>query len=382
MRRTVVWLGLLALLVAPVGACGTGPAPAGAGRTAVQRTLDRHAAALLDRDERAFLAGVAPAARAAQRTLFRNLAEVPLASWSYRIRSRSGDTAGAELRYRLGGYDTAPVTVPTDLTLTRDGLIAAEGTVTPQLWDQGPVRAVRGARSLVLGVGAGRAALRAFATGADRAVPAVSRVWGGGWPRRLVLEIPATGGRMAQLLNAPPTAYRGIAAVTTAELGGHAPVPADRIVVNPDAFGELSALGRQVVLTHEATHVATRTVTRSATPLWLSEGAADWTAYHTTGRTPRQAAPELARDVAAGRLPRSLPSDADFGTAARGLAQAYEGAWLACRVIAAEWGPRRLTALYRATDRSGVASAMPRTLGIGLDAFTARWRAYVQRELA
>lgn len=380
MRHTVVWLGLVALLVMPVAGCRTATEP---GPANLRRTLDRHAAALLDRDEGAFLAGVAPAARPAQRQVFRNLAEVPLASWSYAVRSRTGDTAMVELRYRLKGYDTAPVSVASTLTLTDGALIAGQRNDPPQLWDQGPVRAVRGAHSLVLGVvGEDRTALRAYAADADRAVPAVSRVWGSAWPRRVVLEVPASLDRMAELLNASPAAYEGIAAVTTAELGGRTPVPADRIVVNPEGFAELSVLGRQVVLTHETTHVATRAVTGPRTPLWLSEGAADWTAYRTTGRTPRQVAPELARDVAAGRVPQALPTDADFGTRAAGLAQAYEGAWLACRLIAANWGTERLTALYRAADRSGIESAMRRTLGIGVTAFTARWRGYVQQELA
>lgn len=388
-RRAVAWLEALgaagALLAGASGvtACGTRSEPHAATTTAaLQRTLDRHAAAVLHRDEAGFLTGVAPAARPARRTVFRNLAQVPLASWAYDVTSRSGRTARVELSYRLAGYDTAPVTVPATLTLTGDGLIAAARDSVPQLWDQGPVRAVRGDRSLVLGVGNGDAVLRGYATDADRAVPAVSGVWGEGWPRRTVLEVPASLARMAELLNASPSAYQGIAAVTTAELRDGAPVPADRIVVNPDAFAELSALGRQVVLSHETTHVATRTVTGPKTPLWLSEGAADFTAYRTTGRTPAQVAPELARDVAAGRVPGHLPTDADFGSTSTGLAQAYEGAWLACRLIAAEWGTDRLTALYRATDRVGVDTAMRRTLGIGVPEFTARWRAYVTQELA
>jgi hypothetical protein len=380
-RRTAARLApaLAVVLAAPLAACG---AAAGPPSVALRQTLDRRAAAVLHRDEGAFLAGVAPSARPAQRTVFRNLAQVPLAAWSYDIRSRAGGTARVDLRYRLRGYDTAPVVVASTLTLTRGGLIAAERDSTPQLWDQGPVRAVGGAHSLVLGVGASRAVLRGYAADADRAVPAVSRVWGGGWPRRVVVEVPASLDRMAALLGAAPASYQGIAAVTTAELGGGAPVPADRVVVNPRAFAELSGLGRQVVFTHETTHVATRAVTGARTPLWLSEGAADWTAYRGAGRAPRRIAPELAADVAAGRVPRSLPSDTDFGTTAAGLAQAYEGAWLACRLIADRWGADRLTALYRAADRTDQDTALRRTLGVGLTDFTARWRAYVQRELA
>jgi hypothetical protein len=235
----------------------------------------------------------------------------------------------------------------------------------------------------VLGVGASQASLKAYAADVDRAVATVSGVWGDGWARRVVVEVPGSLREMAVLLDASPADYQGIAAVTTAELrGSSVSVPADRVIVNPEAFGELSALGRRVVLTHETTHVATRADTTSSTPLWLSEGAADWTGYRGTGRTARQAAPELARDVAAGQPPRTLPSNADFGTTAGGLAQAYEGAWLACRLIEADWGAAGVTALYRSVgDGATVDAAMRRTLGIGLDDFTERWRAYVAREL-
>jgi hypothetical protein len=354
-------------------------------RESVQHMLDRHAAAVLGHDETAFLADVAPAGRAAQRRVFRNLAAVPLASWSYKVRRSGGGSARAQLRYRLKGYDTAPVTTDVALTLAGNGShwrIAAATDGTAQLWDQGPVRVVRGAHSLVLGNGTA-ASLKPYADEADRAVPAVSGVWGDAWARRVVLEVPASLPDMAALLDASATAYQGIAAVTTAELrGSAAPVPADRVVINPEAFGELSALGRRVVLTHETTHVATRADTSSGTPLWLSEGFADWVGYRGTGRTAPQAAPELARDVAGGRVPAALPTDAGFGTTATGLAQSYEGAWLACRLIAERWGTARLVALYRAVgEGSSADAAMRRTLGLGTGEFTVRWRAYVQREL-
>lgn len=354
-------------------------------RESVQLMLDRHASAVLGHDEAAFLADIAPGQRAAQRRVFRNLAEVPLASWSYKLLRRSGSAAEVQLRYRLKGYDTAPVADAVSLTLAGNGSrwrIAATADATAQLWDQGPVRAARGARSLVLGTGTA-ASLKAYAADVDRAVSAVTGVWGGGWTRRVVVEVPGSLGDMAALLDASPTAYEGIAAVTTAELRGSAgSVPADRVVVNPEAFGELSQLGRRVVLTHETTHVATRAATTAATPLWLSEGLADWIGYRGAGRTPREVAPELSRDIAAGRVPDALPSDAGFGTTAGGLAQSYEGAWLACRLIAGRWGNARLLALYRAVGAGATAdAAMRRTLGLGLDDFTARWRAYAEREL-
>jgi hypothetical protein len=55
---------------------------------------------------------------------------------------------------------------------------------------------------------------------------------------------------MAGLLGSTDGDYRGIAAVTTGEAGGAGAAPADRVIVNPDAYGLLGDFGRQVVLTH------------------------------------------------------------------------------------------------------------------------------------
>jgi hypothetical protein len=329
---------------------------------------------------------------------FANLRSVPLASWSYRLTGfhRLGDraTASAELRYRIRGYDRAPVTAARALTLTRDDgtwYVASDepaGKGTEQLWEQGAVRAVRGEHSLVLGVGQSATALRGYAALADRAVPAVSGAWGDDWAGRVVVLVPDSLDDMAGLLGAPASGYRGIAAVTIGETGGSARAPADRIVVNPDAYGVLGGFGRQVVLTHETTHVATRAHTSAATPLWLSEGYADWVGYRGTGRTAAQGAPELQRAVLEGRAPGRLPEDGDFGFGGDAvlLAQAYESGWLACRMIADRWGEVRLNEFYRAVGdhekRAGaVEGALREVLGTAPEAFTAQWRAYLRSQL-
>ncbi|MER7999254.1 hypothetical protein [Streptomyces sp. NPDC095613] len=408
-RRTAV-SGLAAVLIAPaVSGCGRPAAPRAAdpspdAEARIRRTLARRAAAVLARDERAYLDALAPGAqdlRTAERRAFRDLAEVPLGAWEYRItdiaRSGARATVHADLRYRLTGHDSAPVATPRLLELgeragrwyvTADR--PAEGGA-PQLWQQGTVRAERGARALVLGVGQEDATLRALAAAADRAVPAVTDAWPDSWARKTVLLVPGSAAAMAALLGGPADGYRGIAAVTTGQAGraGAAPAaPADRIVVNPEAYGSLTGFGRQVVLTHETTHVATRTATSAATPTWLSEGFADWVAYRRTGRAASRIAPELQRAVRRGELPAGLPSDDDFafGGDADRLARAYEGAWLACELIAERWGERRLTDFYRAVGgqerREGaVARAARDVLATSADGLTARWRAYARRRL-
>ncbi|MGW2936672.1 hypothetical protein ACWDA7_33545 [Streptomyces sp. NPDC001156] len=393
-----VWVLVLAGLVG----CSGSPAP-DAQTSAVQQVLDRRATAVLGGDRSAFLATEAPSGDGAGGSAsgaaeFDNLRAVPLAAWSYRLTSlhRTGDsaTADAELRYRIQGYDRAPVTAARALRLTRSGGRWYIGSDQPaagagwQLWEQGAVEVVRGAHSLVLGVGQPPGALRDYARLADRAVPAVTAAWGADWPGHVVMLVPRSLKEMAGLLGAAPSGYRGIAAVTTGEAGGTAKAPADRIIVNPEAYSLLGDVGRQVVVTHETTHVATRAHTTPATPLWLSEGYADWVGYQSSGLTPAQVAPELAGVVALGHLPAALPGDEDFafaGDAGR-LARAYEGGWMACRMIAGRWGEARLNEFYRAVgdhhQRAGaVEGALEKVLGLTPEEFTRQWRAYLKAQL-
>jgi hypothetical protein len=382
----------LCLLLASLVACGGRPAAADTAKADVQRVLDRRAAAVLDRDKAAI-------SETGTAGWFEDVSAVPLASWAYQVtgvhRTGATATADAELRYQVQGYDQAPVTVARTLDLSLDAAdqwyVKDEKPAKKapqQLWDQGEVTVVRGKHSIVLGVGQSGERLHSFADLADHAVPAVSDAWGTHWSRHVVVLVPKSLDGMAGLLGSPASSYRGIAAVTTGETGAPAQAPADRIIVNPDAYGMLGTLGRQVVLTHETTHVATRADTTAATPLWLSEGYADWIGYRGTGRTPAEAAPELGEAVSAGRVPTALPSDADFGFrgSAAGLAASYEGGWMACRMIASRWGEAKLDAFYRAvgthTKRPGaVEEAMAKVLGTDLKTFTAEWQEYLRVQL-
>ncbi|MEU3981900.1 hypothetical protein AB0F77_17655 [Streptomyces sp. NPDC026672] len=391
-RPGVAGLGLLlGLLLVPLTGCG-GPRTADPARAEVQHVLDVRSAALLRHDPAAY-------GTTGTRDTYDRLRAVPLESWSYRLtalrRDGASATADARLSYRVRGYDRAPVTTARRLTLrtTADGhwYVTADrpaGGTGEQLWDQGTVSAVRGTYGLVLGVGQSTSALRAYERLADRAVPAVSGAWGTDWARRVVVLVPRSLDGMAGLLGSHASSYRGIAAVTTGEVGTSGTTPADRIIVNPEAYALLGDAGKQLVLTHETTHVATRTHTNAATPLWLSEGYADWIGYLGSDRTPVQAAPELSRAVRDGDLPEDLPADGDFGftTDAGRLARAYEGGWLACRMIAGQWGEARLAAFYRAVGAHGrragaVEDALRTVLGTTPERFREQWRAYLRDQL-
>ncbi|MFF9631021.1 hypothetical protein [Streptomyces fradiae] len=371
MRVLGRWAALVALAVAvAVAGCAPRPGgPAGAGD------------------------GVREAVAARADLLPGLLGGAPLRSWSYRTLAVHRDgpdraTADAELAYTLDGHDTAPATARRRLDLAlRDGRWSvtadrpAEGH-PPQLWDQGPVRAVRGARSLVLGAGQPEARLREVAALADRAVPAVAGAWRDAtWQGTVVVLVPAGLDAMAALLGDAPAAFRGVAAVTTGRTGGGA---ADRVVLNPEAYRGLGDFGRTFVLTHETAHVATRAATTAATPLWLSEGLADRIAHTGTGRAAADAAPALARAVRAGRIPAALPADRDFafGGDPAAAARAYEGAWLACELIADRWGGDRLAAFYRAAGGTGAPRAFRDVLGTTEEEFTRAWRERLRQELS
>ncbi|MEV6206862.1 hypothetical protein [Kitasatospora sp. NPDC051914] len=363
-------------------------------RARIDDVLAGRARALLRADRAALLAGTAPAARAAQDRAAARVAAVPFSAVEYRI-SEIGEpapdgrlTVTAGLSHRLRGIDEHPAVLPRRLTFDRTPagwlLSGDEPDGSAALWDLGETRVAQGERSLVLGLGTAEE-LAGLAAVADRAVPAVSELWGDGWPGRLLLLSPATEPQFARMLDVTAGSYQGIAAVTVAAGGEPAATPADRVLVNPEAFRGLSDLGRRVVVTHEATHVATRAATRSWTPLWLSEGVADYTGYRGAGRTPKQIAPELGRDVAAGRVPTALPADADFAAGAPGIAQAYEQAWLACEMIANRYGPQRLVRLYREVGAMGdparLEAVLRAELGLDLPAFTKAWATELVRQL-
>ncbi|MEU8194820.1 hypothetical protein AB0C10_13675 [Microbispora amethystogenes] len=253
----------------------------------------------------------------------------------------------------------------------------------PGMWTGASV--ARGEHTVV--VGAPRRLVTEIARLAGRADRTVTRVWGehGG----AVVLVPRTEEQAALL--AAPAAVGGLAAVATG----------DRVIVQPAAFARLSAVGRQVVVTHELTHVATSGP--RAVPMWLLEGFADYVGYLDSGLPVHTVAAEIAADLRAGGgagaeagtgagpgagtaadteagapLAR-LPEPADFTARP---AQAYEEAWLACRYIAARFGERRLVALYRAALREDADTALRNVLGLTTAELTRLWRSSVRAELA
>jgi hypothetical protein len=376
--------------------------------------LARRAEALRSGDRAAFLDTVDDSDsvfRAAQATWFDNLSAVPFSAWSLTLGSRASgvvpqaarDLAGritggsfaaeVDTAYRIAGYDNADQRYDRVYTLTpRDGRWYVSGSFDPadtpvhrELWDVGKVHVLAAGHGLILGLEPS-SALRTYATAVDRAVPRVDAVWGTGWARQVLVEVTRTEDEMSAVLGGAPSAYRQLAAVTRGELGSvEGSSAAERIIVNPKAYRELSDVGRQVIMGHEITHVAARERTQPWTPRWLAEGFADYVGYRESGLSVRVIAQELAGDVRGGYLPDELPTDADFAATNDTLAQSYEMSWLACRLIAERYGEANLVDFYRAVGGPGGGTELDKAFTDVLDTssadFTRRWRDYVRSEL-
>ena len=384
----------------------------------VRALLEARGAAVLARDEAAFLAGIDPAApelRARQAALFAALAQVPLSTWRYVLdpaRERPADVAldrdhgedrwwapDVVLEHALGSYDDRPTVDAQHLTFVeRDGRwwLAADDDVAaigleaqPQLWDLGPVAAVRQDDVLVLGRPDDQGLLRDIAVLTAQAVPRVTEVWGDAWRRGLVVIVPSSTEELGTLLDSDGDLEQ-IAAVATAELSGGAGEynpSGDRVLVNPGPFSRLGQLGRQVVLAHEVTHVATRRATGPSVPAWLSEGFADHVGYRDVELPLSLSAQALRADVRAGRLPDRLPPDSAFD-GGPGLASAYEQAWLAVRHLVDVHGEVSVLRFYRAVGalrgvdpQAAVEQALAAELGTTTAQLTEGWRSALQRDL-
>lgn len=388
--------------------------PAALSRTeAVTALLAARASAVLHRDRAALLATVDPQAAALrhrQAALVDALRGVPLGSWRYELdptRERAAtaalDAGGGTwwapevtLRYTLAGFDrTAAVQAQGLAFVERAGrwYVGADDLATPgrplvrELWDGGPVVVARGRSCLVLGHPRSARLVRSLAGECDAAVLRVTAVWGSGWSRRVVLEVPDSTAELARLV---PDAgdLSQVAAVATAELDrpgtGYHPV-GDRVLVNPATFAELGPVGRRVVLAHEVTHVASRAATGPQVPTWLVEGLADYVGYTGVSLPLAVSAQELRADVRRGRLPRALPTDGAFDGSRPDLAQSYEQSWLAVGLLARTYGRPALLRLYRDTGADPADGALGRALATDLHttlaAFTAAWRADLRRRL-
>ncbi|WP_246486207.1 hypothetical protein [Kribbella qitaiheensis] len=379
-------------------------------RRAVQgeAVLQRMADAVKSESRGTFMSTIDPQAKVFDdqaRTVYNNLAKLPLATFQLRYVSddpgalepdRTSALGGSEswlaqveVSWQLTGYDANPARETLPVTfVTRDGTTYAasfsERFVAGQrrpIWALGSIDVAKGTHSLVISLNS-QANADDYAAVSDKAVDSVSKVWGKNWRQKTVIYLPSKQSEMESLLGAQPGTYTQIAAVTMAELDmpqAGAPV---RIVANPKLFDELGKQGRRIVLTHETTHVAS-TATASPVPLWLAEGFADYVAFTAVSVQDESAAKELFKSIRAGKVPKGLPPPEAFTASSTDLAQSYESGWLACRLISEREGQARLVKFYRAVHASksptGLADAFRSVLGTTEQEFVADWQKYLRR---
>jgi hypothetical protein len=393
---------------APLRPAGTVPPdPSG---EAVQ-LLARRAAAIVHHDRAAFLATVDRRRTAyyrAQTSLFARLRTVPFSAYAYRlsdardlatqrVRRRYGPDRvylpRVEARYRFRGQDASPVLARYFYTfvLTRSGWrIGGQGDARPagrddvEIWDGGPVRTMRTARTLVVHHPGDEPLAGRLLQVAERAYGQVAAAWTARWEQKVVILVPHDEAEAERLVGVRDLRQVAAVAASSVESGPVERVLGNRIVVNSSNVARYDTLNLQILLTHEMSHVATRTL-GGGVPLLLVEGFADYAALRPLAFPLAITRPALARRVRAGRFDGRLPSDRDFRGAS--AAVAYDEASSFCLWAAQTLGERRLRELYRALAGSSPPSGAEldrdfrRALGVSRRVAETRWAAWVRERL-
>lgn len=379
---------------------------------ALQTLLDARAKAVLGRDRARFAATLDdPASGFGLRQLeaFDNLVRLPLGTFGYGTPTAAAAlsaeraaevgpdawVARVEGHYTLKGWDRLPRTYETHLTAVRRAggwrlADDSDGGTQTQLWDLPDLRVASSRSTLVVASGQVRD-LTGYLRLGDRAVSRVGQVWTRPWGSRLVLVVPATAEEMAEQLGQSAASVEQVAAVTDGSLGTDGRAGSDRIVLNPQAFARLQPNGRQVVVTHETTHVAVRASTNRPVPLWLSEGLADYVGYSAVDLPRTTIADALLERVRLGSGPRALPTERDFDPSTSTIAPSYNAAWLAACRIVDQHGEKAFVRFYLSAASRPGASAPPgdpeqntrrafvSVLGTSEQAFTRAWLSYLRR---
>ena len=343
--------------------------------------LDEQARAVVRPDRERFLASVAAGSeRRAAQGRFERMVRIGLAELRVvtvdevtppvpvQVGTQVTWDVQAVFAYRIRDVDRAPRRFALNLSLRSAPDRPDQVTITssrpadrPQPWDFDGLRVRRSAKSLVLGVGT-RVDLDEVLRRADRAGRRVAAVWRPTVPA--VWVVPADAADAARLLGRTGGQLDGVAAATDGPLQENSEAGADRIVLIPDVWLSLRPAGRDVVMTHELTHVAVRASTFRPVPLWLSEGFAEYVAYRFVDLPERDVASALLARVRSAGLPQHLPGADAFDPGSGTMSAAYAEAWLAVRELVKARGEAAVVAFYRAaagTAPGNVADVDPET---------------------
>lgn len=306
--------------------------------------------------------------------------------------------ARVSLTYRLRHFDTAPRAFDLDLTVKADPGAPARAVLSgsspsgrPQPWDLAGLVVRRSPTSLVLAVGDASRVDEVVAR-ARTAAARVAAVWGAARPA--VWVVPASDADAASLLGRSVDDLQGVVAATDGPLTPGRRAGADRIVVVPGAWGSLRPEGRDVVMTHELTHVTVRASTTRAVPVWLSEGFAELVAYEPIDLPEATIVAPALKQVRASGMPSALPAAADFEPGTGSLAAAYGLSLLALRTLADAHGIQAVVRLYRAAGgglavptarlddgEAAVDDALAQAVHTSRPALVAAWQARIRQLL-
>jgi hypothetical protein len=335
------------------------------GAASPQALLDALAAAERDGDTVAVRALIDPAAPtsfvSAELARTANLRAVPLSEWRYRLDGdpAAGGIVDATLEYAITGADTEFARRPLQVDLVQKGSTWLLGGLADRPgartyrgpWDFGRIASTKGGdRAIVLAHPAWERLSGDVARMLPAATEDVVTAVGGDWQGNVVVFLAASEGEYVAL-----GGTKGNAATTVSD----SREAGQRIVLSPGARSKLDRAELGVVLRHELVHVATRARTVDQTPLWVTEGFADWVAYGGAGQVEAQDG--------------DFPDDAAF--AGRDANRAYASARSVFAYANETCGGRRAVGLFDALAAgTPVADAIADVCGVSEVDFRDSWR--------
>jgi hypothetical protein len=337
-----------------------------------------------DGDRAAFLRLAAPTAvsRAAAADTWRALSQLDVDELSLRVVSLSDqglaqvEVTWAEARWRSPASSELAMVVadcaePQGPCLV--DLAPSPGKAAPA-WAMAPLdvrTTASGATAIAVG---GQALPRDLVAAVERAAVAVSgRVRAPEDRARVV--IGASAADVAGLVGRADDGTLPAAVASTVDGSSSRQTPA-QVVLNGEVLGQLTPLGREVLLTHELVHVMTGAA-GAALPLWLAEGYADAVALDAADVPAKVAAGNVPALVRREGAPARLPSAEDFAEAtAQGSDVAYILSWVAVRTLQQQIGWSATNRVHQAAvDGQSLSAALRAEDGPTVAGLTSAWRA-------
>lgn len=345
-----------------------------------------------------------------QGRLFRAMADVPFASFAYRVAwERRGDLVRAsdtrrypsaeavsipltEERYRIEGFD--PRDAVEDMYYTyvkQDGewLIAEDTDLNDitmysarHLWDSGRLETERSEHFLMLSHRCeGCSTLSGdFLQLAEEALDQARRYWHGPFKQKIVVLVPRSAKELERMIQSTFDLEDFVAfAYSTVDFTDGIDYTGHRIIPNPKAFAGRSTSSVRQILAHELLHVATRDSAGPFVPIFVDEGFADYVGHD---GDPAGLA-FFNSDVAQGLFNGQLPEDFEF-TVGSGtdIYRSYQKSQSAVRFFIERFGLRAFNRFYRRLGRIEVAAGTARfhidrafrvVTGMSYDSFQQAW---------